>query len=253
MFTIPDKGEGLSDIQSILFQEQLDILVAGIRGVDAVLSGCAVSPGTGMTLSVATGRVRSASVELAVSSGSPTVATADATNPRLDLVVVDSSGAIAVRPGTPAAAPKPPARSANDVALALVYVPASLSAVGSGHITDARVYDLTNVPHTFSKPQAAATLALTSASAWDGTDKQHLTVDVNGANFTVANPSATVDGVYYTLFVKYTTAHTITLSSAFKGVGDVVPSALAGKYDHFTFRSDGTNLMLVGAAYDIGA
>lgn len=253
MFTIPDKGEGISDLQSILFQEQLDILVAGVSGADAVLSGCAVSPGSGLTLSVASGRVRSASVEHAVSSGSPSVTTADATHPRLDLVVVDSSGALAVRAGTPAAAPKPPARSANDVALAVVYVPASLTTVGSGHITDSRVFDLTNVPHTFSKPQAAATLALTSASAWDGTDKQHLTVGVNGADFTVANPSATVAGVYYTLFVTYTTSHTITLGSSFKGVADVAPSALAGKYDHFTFRSDGTNLMLVGAAYDIGA
>ena len=47
MFTIPDKGEGDNDLQSILFQEYLEVLVAGIDGMNCVLSGLVVTGGAG--------------------------------------------------------------------------------------------------------------------------------------------------------------------------------------------------------------
>lgn len=55
-FTVPDKGEGASNIQSILFQEDIDILVDGLTGDDFVLSGGVVSvtgSPTEMSVSVA--------------------------------------------------------------------------------------------------------------------------------------------------------------------------------------------------------
>lgn len=139
-FTIPDKGEGANDIQSILFQEHLDILVDGIGGLTGVLSGCAVTAqgSPDMTVAVAAGTVRSLGHWFAVTAGNATIGTADGTNPRIDLVVVTSSGAKAVRAGTAAAAPKPPVRTAGDVALAAIYVPASDTTIGSNQITDAR-------------------------------------------------------------------------------------------------------------------
>ena len=39
MWTIPDDGEGDSTFQSLLWQEYLDVLVAGMQGIDCVLSG----------------------------------------------------------------------------------------------------------------------------------------------------------------------------------------------------------------------
>lgn len=138
-FTIPDKGEGDNDIQSILFQEDLEILVAGISGVDCVLSGLAVTGGADMTPAVAKGAVLSNRVMFAVAGADVTIGAADATNPRIDLIVVNSSGALAVRAGTAAAAPKPPARSANDVVIASVYVPANDTAIGTSQIYDRRV------------------------------------------------------------------------------------------------------------------
>lgn len=138
-WTIPDKGEGDNDLQSILFQESLDVLVAGLSGVDCVVSGCAVTGGADMTPAVASGVVISNGVWFSVTGADVTISTADATNPRLDLIVVNSSGALAVRAGTPAAAPKPPARTANDVVLALVYVPASDTTIATTQITDQRV------------------------------------------------------------------------------------------------------------------
>lgn len=138
-WTIPDKGEGDNDIQSILFQEHLEILVEGISGKNCVLSGCAVTGGADMTPEVAKGAVLSNGVMYAIAAATVTIGTADATNPRIDLVVVNSSGTLAVRAGTAAAAPKPPARTANDVVLAAVYVPANDTAIGTSQITDMRV------------------------------------------------------------------------------------------------------------------
>jgi len=138
-WTIPDKGEGDNDIQSILFQEYLECLVAGINGVDCVLSGCAVTGGADMTPAVAKGAVLSNKVLKAVAAGDVTIGAADATNPRIDLIVVNSAGTKAVRAGTAAAAPKPPARSANDVVIAAVYVPANDTSIETTKITDLRV------------------------------------------------------------------------------------------------------------------
>lgn len=139
-FTIPDSGEGDNDIQSILYQEQLDVLVAGIQGIDCVLSGLAVTGGADMTPAVAKGAVLSNRVMFAVAAADVTITTADATNPRLDLIVVTSAGALAVRAGTAATAPKPPARTANDVVIAIVYVPANDTAIATTQITDMRVF-----------------------------------------------------------------------------------------------------------------
>lgn len=140
-FSIPDKGEGASNIQSILFQEYLDALVAALSGTDGVLSGCAVTAqgSPNMTVAVAAGAVRSNRAWFNVVANSAlTISAADGTNPRLDLVVVNSSGTVAARTGTAAAAPKPAARSANDVVLAVVYVPASDTTISTNQITDLR-------------------------------------------------------------------------------------------------------------------
>lgn len=139
-WTIPDKGEGDNDLQSVLFQEYLEVLVDGIAGRNCVLSGLVVTGGADMTPAVAKGAVLSNRVMFAVAAADVTITAADATNPRLDLIVVTSAGALAVRAGTPAAAPKPPARTANDVVIAVVYVPATDTAIATTQITDLRVF-----------------------------------------------------------------------------------------------------------------
>ncbi len=138
-WTIPDAGEGDNDIQSILFQEYLEVLVAGLSGLDCVLSGGVITGGADMTPAVAKCAVLSNGTMFAVAAADVTIGTADGTNPRIDLIVVNSSGALAVRAGTAAAAPKPPARTANDVVLGAVYIPASDTTIGTSQITDMRV------------------------------------------------------------------------------------------------------------------
>ena len=85
-----------------------------------------------------------------------TITTANATNPRWDLIVAtvnDSyySGATdnvvyQVIAGTPASSPAVPATPANSIALAKVYVGAAVLSINSGDITDLRVEVTTNVP-----------------------------------------------------------------------------------------------------------
>lgn len=149
MWTLPDKGEGDNDLQSVLFQEYLDVLVAGVSGIDCVLSGLVVTGGADMTPAVAKGAVLSNKVLFPVTAGDVTITAADGTNPRIDLIVVTSAGAKAVRAGTPAANPKPPARTANDVVIAAVYVPAGDTSIETTKCIDMRVFP--NLPQIIKK------------------------------------------------------------------------------------------------------
>jgi hypothetical protein len=85
-----------------------------------------------------------------------TITTANATEPRIDLIVAtvnDSfySGStnnvvFQVIAGTPASSPTVPATPQNSIALASVYVGAAVLSINSGNITDLRVSVTTNLP-----------------------------------------------------------------------------------------------------------
>lgn len=141
VWNVPDKGTGASDIQSILFKEYLDVLVAGVSGTDFVCNGCAATAQgvPDMTVAVAAGVICSNDSYFAVTAGNVTISAADASLPRLDLVVVNNAGTKAVRAGTAATIPKPPARTANDVVLASVFVPAAGTTIPTNQITDMRI------------------------------------------------------------------------------------------------------------------
>lgn len=138
-WSLPDKGEGENNLQSVIFQEYLEVLVEGISGKNCVLSGCAVTTSSLLTVAIAKGAVLTNGVLKAIAATTKTHGTADVTNPRLDLVVVDSAGALQIRAGTAAANPKPPARTANDVVLAVIYIPALLATIVAGDIVDLRM------------------------------------------------------------------------------------------------------------------
>lgn len=146
-FTIPDFGEGLSDVQSILFQEDVDISEQRIAQGMYVKSGCLVTAQgvPNLSVAVAAGVVYSSGLRFPVAaSASLAIGAGDATNPRLDYIVVTSAGALAVRVGTPVAyvantsTPKPPNLTAGDVALAQIFVPALSVAINANQIVDKR-------------------------------------------------------------------------------------------------------------------
>ncbi len=162
-WTLPDKGEAVSPFQSVLFQEYLDALVEGISGKNCVLSGLAVTGNANLAPSVAKGAVLSNGILYAVAANTVTIGAADATNPRIDLIVVTSAGALAVRAGTAAAFPKPPARTANDVIIAAVYVPATATSLATANCVDMRVMREQG-PITIYKTTAAETTNTTAAA-----------------------------------------------------------------------------------------
>jgi len=236
-WTIPDKGEGDSNLQSVLFQEDLEILVAGLSGVDCVVSGCAVTGGADMTPAVASGVVISNGVWFAVTGADVTVTTADSTNPRIDLIVVDSSGALAVRAGTAASAPKPPARTANDVVLASVYVPASDTTIGTSQITDRRVIrdDIARAP-VYLRQDSTYTLTSQTAAQklFNASSNGRITLDVGTYEFNLivalTSMSATSGNATFDLGGTATLAAILWYGMGRDAAADAATGTYAGSY-----------------------
>lgn len=138
-YTIPNESAAAFASQAKVFQADIDGLANAFNRT-GVITGCAVTAqGTpDMTLAVASGVIVVNKVARVVAAGNVTITTADATNPRIDLVVVSSSGTKSVTAGTPAATPEMPAIPASSVVLAAVYVPANDTAIQSNQITDKR-------------------------------------------------------------------------------------------------------------------
>lgn len=120
-------------------------------------AGLLVSPGTGMNVLVQPGSyvvANSSNVlyggyaSTLASQATLSVATADPTNPRIDLVVAvvsdtgtsASYGAVQIITGTPAPSPSVPSAPANSLTLAQLSVPASTTTITSGLLTDQRVF-----------------------------------------------------------------------------------------------------------------
>lgn len=164
-FVSPNDGVGLNTNQSVIFQEDWSIISDGISRKNCVLQGCLVTATTLLTLNVALGSVLSNNALFAIPAATIAVGTADATNPRIDYVVITSAGAKAIRAGTAAATPSAPALTANDVVLAIVYVPATATTLTSANIYDRRilresgpvVIDTGFTDVTFSNTSAAQT------------------------------------------------------------------------------------------------
>lgn len=166
-FTIPDKGEGEDNRQSILFEEHLNILMLALRGSDFVLpptaQSCLVSAQVtpDMTVAVAKGSCVTGNAITVVAAGNVTVTTADATHPRIDIVYADTSGR-AIRAGTAAAAPKPPALAPGECALAMIWVPAGATSITAARIVDLRVVRDQGV-QILKKTTSAVTFSNTNA------------------------------------------------------------------------------------------
>ena len=83
-------------------------------------------------------------VGAAYAGGTVVLTTQDATNPRVDIIVITSAGAVSAIPGTPAAltstsGPVPPTPSASQLEIARIWVPASGTSLDASSITDRRV------------------------------------------------------------------------------------------------------------------
>lgn len=140
-FTKPNQTAALYPAQARLFSTDFDVLADGYAGIGVLGTGCAVTAqgSPNMTVAVAAGVIRVGTTNATVTGGNVTITTADATNPRIDLVVSNSSGTLSAVAGTAAATPLEPARSASTVVLAQVYVPAGATTITTPQIYDMRI------------------------------------------------------------------------------------------------------------------
>jgi hypothetical protein len=204
-FTIPNEADAFHADQAEPDKVDIDILVAGLNG-NGVVSGCAVTAqGTpDMTVAVAAGVTRNADGTTAtVASGNVTITTADATNPRIDLVVVSNAGVKSVTAGTAAASPVFPAIPANSVVLAAVYVPANDTTIATNQITDKRVVLVTFSGSSFPASPRAGDLFWRSDLAldfyYDGTRWLTTTLYEHHLGGTVPSISLSATSFYSTI------------------------------------------------------
>lgn len=140
-----------------------------------------------MAVSVAAGTVAVDNTSVAVTVTNPPISAADATNPRIDLVTVNSSGTVAVTAGTPAASPTAPTLPASRAALATVAVTANATSIVDASITDQRTTpdsatnhahsDIANSLVTTKGDLIAATANAAPSRLAVGSDGQVLTAD----------------------------------------------------------------------------
>jgi len=125
-----------------LFGNEVNALSDAVDGSGVLSStALAVTDGgsTDMSISIAAGKATVAGTSVSKgSSTSKTLAAADPDDPRYDTVVIDSTGAISVKTGTPAPTPAAPTRAMGELALACVRVDAGVSGVSDSGIYDAR-------------------------------------------------------------------------------------------------------------------
>ena len=137
-FTIPNQSDAGTSSQSEVDAVDFGILVAAYNGT-GVVAGGAVTTNSNMTVAVAAGTVLINGLHYAISAGDGTITTADASNPRFDLITINTSGAVVVTAGTAASNPVFPAIPADDAVLAAVHVPAGDTVIAAAQITDKRV------------------------------------------------------------------------------------------------------------------
>lgn len=235
--TIPDQGEAANDRQSILFQSQIDAIVAGAVRT-GVMTGCAVAQraaGANMTVDVAAGGVSVNGVPKSVASTNVAIGAADATNPRIDLVVCNGSGTVSVLAGTAAASPKAPTLDTTTYALlAVIDVPATQTAINTAQITDGRIILSPTIYPGTSTPMG---LLGQTTGWWDIRDfgaKCDLRASEAGCSSTAGSPNVTVTDAHFTsadvgkqFFLSQGTNSTTGFKSTISSVTDATHVVLA--------------------------
>jgi hypothetical protein len=139
-FTIPNQADAGTSSQAEVDAVDFGILVAAYSGTGVVTGGAVTAQSTpDMTVAVAAGTVLINGLHYTISAGNGTISTADASNPRFDLITINTSGAVVVTAGTAASNPVFPAIPADDAVVAAVHVPAGDTAIATAQITDKRV------------------------------------------------------------------------------------------------------------------
>lgn len=245
-FTIPNEADAGNANQAEPDKVDFDILAEGSNrnGVD---TGCAVSPqgSPDQTVAVAAGHVFINGLLYAVAAGNVSMAAADATNPRFDLVWVDNTGAKGKTDGTAAAEPVFPAIPSNSVILAVVYRAANDNTIAAADIVDKRIFQ----GNTVQYQQSTADMATRATTAL---------ADITDIKFTVrANRTYNIlVQVPYSCYA--TTGIGVRIGATFPagmGIGAVTgPTTLsAGALSGGTFTTSGASAALSAGVIATGS
>lgn len=112
---------------------------------NSVLTGCEVTESSpvGMTVEVDSGRVFFETNTLNVTGGSLSISNNTTSFTRIDMVAVNTAGAISVLQGTPSALPKPADYDPNSyIILALVFVTSNIDEITNTQIKDNRLLNI---------------------------------------------------------------------------------------------------------------
>jgi hypothetical protein len=139
-YYIPNPADAAYDGQGIVYSSNFNDLAVGIGQSGAT---CEVTASTGMTLDVAAGVIQFPTGRLDVGSTTVEIGANDpgegGSNPRIDIVQVDWTGAVSVVEGDAAAVPVEPDVTAHAVKIAAVVVPSGATEILSDMISDRRI------------------------------------------------------------------------------------------------------------------
>lgn len=256
-FSIPNLASATYGPQAEPDSGDFVILADGSAGT-GVRSGCAVTAQgvPDMTVAVASGTVAVGGTAAAVTAGNLAIGAAHATNPRIDLVVVSSTGTKSVVAGAPAAAPVYPAIPASSVVLAAVYVPAAVTAITSTMIVDKRV-TVASAGSSGSGESVLAIGTLDNAADVQITTASTALVDIDAVNLKV---TGTVPASGKLKLLLQGTAHSSSGVRSYWGIRDAsgavaaaaqrmmsLGSSLSNPYAEVTYYLEG---LAPGAAFD---
>jgi len=209
-----------------------------------VLSGCDVNQsGTpGMSVVVDSGyvQVTYSTERKTVTGGTLTVATADATYPRIDVIYVNTAGTISIYAGTPTAispssktdfrqmaTPAPGSSIPNGVILALVYVGAGVTSILNAQILDIASYG----PYCVEAPTSATTSGY--VPQWSSTAKTlgtGLAVGTSANNLLQLNASAQIPAVSAALVTGQTKQITVIIDGGTEVISTGVKARIPVDY-----------------------
>ena len=189
--------------QDFLFDNDVNQLVDANKKT-GVLNGVQVSADSGMQVQIAAGSVSVAGTKVDYAGGTATITAADSTNPRKDIITIDSSGTITVTAGTPEAAypvgktarqtvrPAPPNTPSDEVLLAEIWVGSAVTEITSDNIKDLRILikqvDGTSLTETDGEMSIESSIQsdISSNTASRHTQNTDTILDEGGANETTA-------------------------------------------------------------------
>lgn len=230
-FTIPNQADALYPAQSAVDKVDIEILALGYIGNGISGAGastdCLVSAqaSPNMTVAVAAGTCTVyGSANVAIAAGNLTVGTADATNPRFDMISVSNAGTKTITAGTASANPVFPAiplvSGSPHTVLAMIYVAPGVTSIVAGAIIDKRIWSGINGSVIFTGSMVvgglvdisgavagqikfpAAQHASTNANTFDDYEEGTWTPVIHGDNGSGNHDYSATNG-YYTKIGQY--------------------------------------------------